>query len=355
MAKVKPPYPYIGGKRRLLKIIKDNIPENFGNYYEPFLGAGAVALHVLQNNPDKHYYLSDYNVQIPITWEAIRDNVDEVVELLLEHSARHNQHYFTSIRNLDRHGIHLHQTLPEIAARFIYICSTSWGGGYTVTKANYCNKNFAKAGWVPDAKNIIELSKLLNDRAVHFYRRDFLDVSHQMRAGDFLYLDPPYDAVEGSAGNDNYVKRDSTHEITLQVRKLMETADLSGIYALGSNSSTANTEELWEGWHSIETQIVWTSGSAREPQTEKLWGNFALHRSITSEAPEMPPSAIPDQKTITEIQKRTRTKYEQTEKLHEDWETLNESGNSSVEELEAADSAINAKHVDEDRNTPTQN
>lgn len=288
MAAIKPPYVYIGGKRRLIKTIKDNIPQEFGNYYEPFLGAGAVALYVMNNYPNRQYHIADYNVQVPITWQVIKDNPDELIEQLEQHAYRNDEYYFKAQRNLDKYYVTLQQTLTEIASRFIYICHTSWGGGYTVDKNNHCNKSFGKPDWTPDYKNIRELSALLNDRDVHIYSGDFETTSFSMMTGDLLYMDPPYDVVEGSAGNDNYVKAEDTNAITVRVRDLMAQADERGVYALASNSSTANTEELWRGWHSIETKVVWTSGAARQEQVDKLWGNFALERILTTNPEDLP-------------------------------------------------------------------
>lgn len=293
--KIKPPYVYVGGKRRMLKLIAENIPHEFGNYFEPFLGGGAVALHVMQNYPNRHYHLSDFNEEIPLVWLAIRDNPDTLNDLLEEHSSRHNEQYFYSVRNWDRNGVLEFHTDIERAARFIYICGASFGGGYTFDKSGFCNKSWAKSRpyFKPDTDNIIELNQLLNDRAIHIYKRDFKDVGEQMRAGDLIYLDPPYDVDkdrEDYAGNDNYVKNDPTELITKQVKALMNSAGHHGAYALASNSSTAMTENLWDGWNSVEKQIVWSSGSGRKPSIEKLWGNYALWR-VLKEQRENPSDA----------------------------------------------------------------
>lgn len=283
--KIKPPYVYVGGKRRVLKMIAENIPDEFGNYFEPFLGGGAVALHIMENYPNRHYHLSDFNEEIPLVWLAIRDNPETLSELLEEHSARHTREYFTSVRNWDRHGILDLHTDVERAARFIYICGGSFGGGYTVDKEGFCDKGWAESRpyFNPDTENIIELNQLLNDRAIHIYKRDFKEVSEQMRAGDLIYLDPPYDvdkSGKGSSGNDNYVKNDPTEVITKQVKALMNKANHHGAYAMASNSDTALTQKLFDGWNNIEKEIVWSSGSGREPSTEKLWGNYGLWRAL---------------------------------------------------------------------------
>ena len=290
---VKPPYAYVGGKRRLLHVIGSNIPEQFGDFYEPFLGAGAVSIHVMENFPDRHYYLTDWNPHIPATWLALQHHVDETIELLNEHSARNNQGYFFSVRNMDRYGMFAQMSLPEIAARFIYICTTAFSGGYRMNSQGYASGTFGigKGDWKVQEKNLRNLSALLNDRAVHIYRRDFMKVAEHMSAGDLLYLDPPYANDDPEKKTlDSYIKLQNTEEIVHDVYALMDLANTHGSYALASNARTPVTEELWSGWNKVETQLHWTGGSnkAREPQTEILWGNNALFRVLNSEPKQLP-------------------------------------------------------------------
>lgn len=41
----KPCFPWVGGKRRLLPVLTESLPKDFGNmetYVEPFVGGGAL-------------------------------------------------------------------------------------------------------------------------------------------------------------------------------------------------------------------------------------------------------------------------------------------------------------------------
>ena len=294
---IKPPYTYVGGKRRLLKVIEENIPDSFGNFYEPFLGAGAVAIHVMENYPDRHYFLSDYNPHIPQTWLAIQHSIDDLIELLKEHSSRHSNHYFTSVRNWDRYGMFGQLNNTEVAARFIYICGASFGGGYSMNSAGYADNTPAiesgKPEFVVPEQNLRNLHALLNDRFVHIYRSDFALVMDNIKAGDFVYLDPPYvvdQKQDGYQGHDSYIKLDSTDEIVKSVYQYMDLVNTRGGYALGSNSDTNLTRELWDGWNKIEVKLKWTGGKnlGKDADTEVLWGNNALHRVLTSEPKLLP-------------------------------------------------------------------
>ena len=41
---------WAGGKRQLLSQIKERMPEKYNNYYEPFVGGGAVIFELLPAN-----------------------------------------------------------------------------------------------------------------------------------------------------------------------------------------------------------------------------------------------------------------------------------------------------------------
>ena len=47
---VKPFVKWAGGKRQLLPQIKARMPRKFNNYYEPFVGGGAVFFELLPKN-----------------------------------------------------------------------------------------------------------------------------------------------------------------------------------------------------------------------------------------------------------------------------------------------------------------
>ena len=47
-AKAAPFVKWAGGKRQLLPQIKERLPEQFNNYYEPFVGGGSVFAEVLE-------------------------------------------------------------------------------------------------------------------------------------------------------------------------------------------------------------------------------------------------------------------------------------------------------------------
>lgn len=94
---VLPILKYPGGKMRELPIIRQALP-NFTNYYEPFLGGGAVWLNVEAN----HYFVNDFSSDLMNLYQLIQErntdfervvldidnlwNIDDEKEFIIRHS-----------------------------------------------------------------------------------------------------------------------------------------------------------------------------------------------------------------------------------------------------------------------------
>lgn len=290
---VKPPYTYVGGKRKMIEFILANTPTDFEAYFEPFLGGGAIAIEMMKRFPEKTFHLSDFNDEIVLTWQAIQADVEPIIEHLREHELRHTRpeseearrnSYFYAVRDWDRTALLSMKSPAERAARFIYICSASFGGGYRVNKDGLCSSVIGRPILSFSPKSLRALHQLLNDRDVRISMRSFEVIRDEVRVGDFIYLDPPYatDTEDGSAGVDEYVKSNETASIQAKVKKVMNSATARGAYCLVSNSSTPSTTQLWEGWHSLDREVMWSGGVAKRVNVERLWANHNLVRAITA-------------------------------------------------------------------------
>ena len=68
----KPLIKWPGGKRALAGSILKYVPEQFGTYYEPFLGGGAVFFALRPESA----VLSDTNVDLINAYIQVRDNAE---------------------------------------------------------------------------------------------------------------------------------------------------------------------------------------------------------------------------------------------------------------------------------------
>src|ERR1051325_56804 len=80
-APIRPFIRWAGGKSRLLSRILPHVPATIRNYYEPFLGGGAVFLACAARVSGRSR-LADLNEHLIAAWIAIRDYQSELCPLL---------------------------------------------------------------------------------------------------------------------------------------------------------------------------------------------------------------------------------------------------------------------------------
>jgi len=106
---------WAGGKRRLIGEILSVAPTEFGRYFEPFLGGGALFFSLVPRSAT----LSDSNPDLINAYIQIRDNLDAVVKSLRR------------LPNSDADYYRIRAASPRSAAgkaaRLIYLCALSVG------------------------------------------------------------------------------------------------------------------------------------------------------------------------------------------------------------------------------------
>jgi DNA adenine methylase len=64
---------WAGGKRRIVPAIESILPDNFQNYYEPFLGGGALFAYLHGSGRLPHRaYLSDISEPLMLTYKMVK-------------------------------------------------------------------------------------------------------------------------------------------------------------------------------------------------------------------------------------------------------------------------------------------
>ena len=113
----KPFIKWVGGKRSIVNELLQRIPNQINNYYEPFVGGGALFFEIY--NMVNHSYLSDMNVDLVVSYNIIKNEPQKLIELLNKHTENHNEEYYYNIRKLQDL-----QDPIENSARFIYLMKT---------------------------------------------------------------------------------------------------------------------------------------------------------------------------------------------------------------------------------------
>ena len=164
-------------------------PAAGSKYIEPFLGGGAVFFAL---RPTRSV-LSDANAELVETYEAVREEVEEVIRFLKR--LEHDEESYYRVRKSRPY------TRASRAARFIYLNKTCFNGLYRVNTDGDFNVPFGKHGpklLVCDTDQLRAASKTL--QAATLVSDDFGAIIRRAHSGDLVYLDPPYTTAHSNNG-----------------------------------------------------------------------------------------------------------------------------------------------------------
>lgn len=183
------PRPFLkwaGGKSQLISQYIPYLPKQFTNYYEPFLGGGAIFFYLYCHQPTFSAFLTDINPELINTYSCIRDNVEQLILLLAEHQKRHNKEYYYEVRSRNK------GTSIERAARLIYLNKTCFNGLYRENSKGEFNVPIGryKNPKICNAELLRSVSVAL--QSIQIEVRHFETVLDSAKSQDFVYFDPPY-------------------------------------------------------------------------------------------------------------------------------------------------------------------
>jgi len=245
LAKVKPFLKWAGGKGKLLAEIERRLPPDFDagqidTYVEPFVGGGAVFFHIAQKYESiKHFYLFDINEDLIKCYNAIRNDVDSLIEKLksLEdefHSKKKNQqkrfYYDTRDQfNSDRSS-----------AKLIFLNKTCYNGLYRVNKKGGFNVPFGdyKNPTICNEENLRAISSVLQNAEI--ICADFEQSDQYITETAFVYFDPPYRPLSPTASFTSYSKEDFGNEDQIRLSEFCKQINERGARFLLSNSDPKN-------------------------------------------------------------------------------------------------------------------
>jgi len=274
----KPFIKWVGGKRQLIPELLKHIPKEFNNYFEPFVGGGALffELYNLGILKNKQIYLFDINEELINAYKIIRDYPNELIEKLKEFKAKHNKEFYYQIRELDRSEEYRNLNNITKAARFIYLNKTCFNGLYRVNKKGYFNVPIGsyKNPQIVDEENILKVSKALQN--VIIKHCDYKEVLNYANKNDFIYFDPPYYPINQTS---NFTSYTSDNFLEKEQIELFETFKFlsANNYVLESNSDTEFVNNLYKEF-TIEkvyaNRAINSNGNKRGKITEILIRNY---------------------------------------------------------------------------------
>lgn len=235
---------WVGGKRQLMPAIKELIPKKYTNYYEPFIGGGAV-LFELQ---PKKAVINDFNEELINVYQTIKENPEELILDLKTH--KNESDYFYDLRALDREDNFENLSNIKKASRVIYLNKTCYNGLYRVNNSGEFNSPFGryKNPNIVNETTIRAVSKYLNTNKITILNGDFEEALNGIKKGSFVYFDPPYHPVSASSNFTGYVQGGFDMYEQVRLRDLCNKLNEKGVNFLLSNSATQFIEDLYKDY-----------------------------------------------------------------------------------------------------------
>ncbi|MEL7354656.1 MAG: DNA adenine methylase [Cyanobacteria bacterium J06560_5] len=235
----KPFVKWVGGKRQLLSELVERVPSDYGRYYEPFVGGGALFFHL----QPQRACLTDINPDLVNLYTVIRDKVGELVEDLRQHV--YEKTYFYQIRGADRTPDYQSWTDVQKASRFIYLNKTCYNGLYRVNSKGQFNAPFGRYTnpTILDVENLYACHRALQKAVIE--EADFYSVRRRIRANDFVYFDPPYAPLSATASFTGYTKGGFDADMQYALRDLCRSLDNRSVRFMLSNSSAPLILDLY--------------------------------------------------------------------------------------------------------------
>jgi DNA adenine methylase len=213
--RIKPFVRWAGGKSRLLSRILPHVPYDIKDYYEPFLGGGAVFL-ACAGRVSGRSHLADLNEHLIAAWIAMRDHQAELRPLLDWYVANDTKELYYEVRSASP------TSSLEKAARFLYLNGVSWNhlwrensrtGAMNVPWGDRRFKGIDEAA-MARIGNVLQRADIV--------AADFRTVLESAGEGDFVYLDPPYLPIFTRPG----VEKEPTAKFNKYTAKTFELPDL---------------------------------------------------------------------------------------------------------------------------------
>lgn len=301
-------FKYPGSKKGSLVTLDEYLPPEFNDYYEPFVGSGALALSTYIGN--KRISINDINDNIISNYINISKSYKTIVHYLKKRENKFKSADFipyiktfknsntfkrfkkkyefeprpikpTDNDNSDEYNIKISEreliyylTRKEFnklisensksfkhTILFLFLNRTCFNGVYRESHNGRYNVPFNKEDWTKeDFDNDIVREDLLSKASqmiqkFKIYNKDYKYIFAKAKKNDFLYIDPPYSPISETSkfteytkgGFDDKYQRELYHEIVKLHKK--------GCKFLLSNSNNKFIKKLYRSDKSIKFHI----------------------------------------------------------------------------------------------------
>ncbi|SEK18691.1 DNA adenine methylase [Pseudobutyrivibrio ruminis] len=274
----KPVLKWAGGKRQIIQELKKALPEEgYNRYIEPFIGGGAFLFEL---QPEKAI-INDYNGELTNLYKIIRDDADSLIKLLDLYKSKHCKEFYYEVRAMDRMDDYDKLSDVEKAARTVYLNRTCYNGLFRVNSKGYFNTPIGryKNPQICDRENLLAIQSYLKKNKVKINTGDFEKTALLAKAGDFVYLDPPYYPLSPTSSFTDYTSAGFGEAEQIRLKKLCDKLTQKGVLFLQSNSDCDYIRNLYDGYSIKEVEVRRSINSKKDKRDnikEVLIANYSI-------------------------------------------------------------------------------
>lgn len=299
ISEIKPFLKWAGGKTQLLDKFRLLFPQELNgkgiikNYYEPFLGGGAVFFWVAQNCKIESFHINEFNPEIYVCYNVIKKDTDTIIKKLtnlknkyLKFDENNREIFYYKMRNqynktkMDfNFRKYSAKEWGQRAALTIFLNKTCFNGLYRVNAKGEFNVPFGKykSPEIFNAANLRAISKLL--QKVKLTNEDFSVIEDGIKSDSFVYFDPPYRPLNQTSNFNSYANTEFDDMEQKRLAATFRHLDNKGSKVMLSNSDPKNSnpddnffDDLYSGYNivRVEAKRIINSNSSRRGNIKEL-------------------------------------------------------------------------------------
>jgi len=259
-ASARPFVKWVGGKTQLIRQLDANFPKELKTgdirlYIEPFVGGGSIFFHVAQNYSIEKFVLADNNADLIVAYRTIRERVGSLITTLHDLQTRYlrlnekrREEFYYKMRsqfNRDKAKLDVRNYSDgwiERTALLIFLNKTCFNGLFRVNSGGLFNVAFGRYDnpKICDSDNLVLVAHLL--KRAEILLGDFESVLDFVQPDSFVYLDPPYRPLTGTANFTAYSPTTFTALDQQRLAALCNRIHSHGAKLLMSNSDPTNID-----------------------------------------------------------------------------------------------------------------
>lgn len=197
-------------------------------------------------------FVSDLNSELVNAFEVVRDQPEALLSEVLSIGVLEEDFYKVRASYNDLKSAEGSPPLQR-ATQFIYLNRTSFNGLYRENKSGLFNVPWGKKtdplsnleSIIIPASVYLRAKQANGHPAVSISATDYSVTLEQVTKGDWVYLDPPYDSLNGSASFSDYTSSGFDREDQVLLRDRVRVARDKGAGVMLSNSDTPFVRSLY--------------------------------------------------------------------------------------------------------------